>query len=189
MAIELLDGGGTGVRASVTKDTEELTDKGRLDVSARTADRIYYANRSGDSYVVLASVVPAAANDVFLYLKNLSSDFVMIIDWYRLCCGNSEIFDFFVNQTGTPGGDPSVITPVNMNLSSGNAANGIFYQDPDITGLDTGDHIDRIRPPENVGISSMIPGGVRLTQNTVFTVQAVTGGSAVEVTIGFHFGQ
>jgi hypothetical protein len=183
MAIELQDGGGTGLRANVTEDSE----KGRLDVSSRTADRIYYANRAGDSYVVLVNVTPAAGNDVFFYMKNTAQDVTLVVDWYRLCCGNSETFDFFVNQTGVPGGDPTPLTPINLNLSSGSAANGEFYEDPDITGLVSGDHIDRIRPPENVGGTGLIPGGLRLTQNTVFTIQAVTGGSPIEATIGFHF--
>lgn len=185
MTIEIGDGGGTGKRANVTEDSN----KGRLDVSARTADRIYYANRAGESYTMVVSTTPTAASDVFLYMKNTSTIKVLVIDWYRLCCGSVEIFDFFVNQTGTPGGDPTGLIPINMNLSSGNAADGEFYEDPDITGLDVGEHIDRIRPPDGIGVFGQIPGGLRLTQNTVFTVQAVTGGSAVEATVGFHFEQ
>ena len=183
MSMEISDGGGTGLRANVTRDAE----KGRLDASARSAERIYYSNRSGETYRLYSSVTPTAANDVFLYIKNTSTDKTLVIEWFRLCCGDTESFDFFVNQTGTLGGDPTAIVPVNMNLSSGNAANGIFYEDPDITGLDVGNRIDRIRPPATVGVSERIVGGIRLTQNTVFTVQALVGGSAVEAVLGFHF--
>jgi len=183
MPFEIVDGGGTGLRANVTEDS----DKGRLDVSARTAERIYYSNRNGLSYSVFADVTPAAANNIFFYMKNTSTDTTLVIDWYRVYCASNEKIDFFVNQVGEPGGSPTALIPVNLNLSSGNAALGIFYEDPDITGLDIGDHLDRVHVLANVDSIERIPGGIRLTQNTVFTLQALTGGLAIEATIGFHF--
>ena len=120
-------------------------------------------------------------------MKNISTDTDLIIDWYRLYCGSNEGFDFFVNQDGVPGGSPTALTPVNLNLSSGNSAPGIFYEDPDITGLDVGDHVDRVHVLANVDSKARIPGAIRLTQNTIFTIQALTGGLPVEATIGFHF--
>ncbi|MEE9573549.1 MAG: hypothetical protein V3W20_10910 [Candidatus Neomarinimicrobiota bacterium] len=183
MPVEIVNGGGTGLRASVTEDSG----KGRLDVSSRMAERIYYSNRSGLSYAVRASVTPAAANDVFFYMKNISTNTDLVIDWYRLYCGTNEGFDFFVNQDGEPGGSPTVLIPVNLNLSSGNSALGIFYEDSDITGLNVGNHIDRVHALANVDSVGRIPGGIRLTQNTIFTIQALTGGLPVEATIGFHF--
>ncbi len=183
MPIELLDGGGSGLRANVTEDST----KGRLDVSARIAERIYYANRNGDSYVVFSDITPTAANDVFLYIKNTSNNLTLILEWYCLWCATDEAFDFVVNQTGTLGGSPVALTPVNLNLASGKDAGEGFFEGADLTGLDAGDLVNRVRVRANVDNSGRIPGGIRISQNKVFTMQALTGGLPVEVTVGFNF--
>ena len=183
MPFQISDGDGKGIKARVGC----AYTLGRLDTSSRSAPRMFYSNRSdGQSYVAYSDVTPTAAADVFFYLKNTSKTRLLYLDWYRLWCGENEGFNIMLGQTGTPGGSPTAITPINMNLTVSHSADVTCYEDPDITGLDAGTQLDRVRILANVDSYAQVYGSLILGENDIVTLQAVTGGNPVEVSVGFY---
>ena len=57
----------------------------------------------------------------------------LVVEGVRLAASAAGDVYIQVSDNGTPGGDPTTVTPVNLNLGSGRTAAGTFYQDPDIT--------------------------------------------------------
>lgn len=177
----LKDGKGRGFLAEVDGDNT-------LKVTSRNLTFAHAINHNeGNAFLVFSDVIPTAANDVFMYMKNTSSK-DLIISWYRMWtpAGSSEAIDIFFNKTGTPAGT-TVITPTNMNLGSGNVAVGDFFEGVDITGLSGGNIADRIRIIGGEDVIASWAGDIIVTPNKVVTFQAVVGAIPVELTVGFYF--
>ncbi len=177
--MRIVDGTGMGHAVKVTTDF-------RMDVSSRSDDRMYYASRDNElAYFYYSDVTPTGADDVFCYIQNTSSTQKLIIKWIRAYCASAEAIDIYVGETGTPIGG-TAITPVNLNQASGNTADGAFEEGVNITGLSGGSQLDRIRLEAGVDAFTDF-NGLILGQNNTFTLHALTGTAATEVTIGFYY--
>ncbi len=119
----------------------------RLDVSAKTQERIMFASRDfGLSYTAVYDGVTGAADDFVAYLKNTSSTRNMFISDIEL-----ESFEavkwkvFAVTGVATSG---ESVTPSSLNRSKSIAPEATAMAgDTAITLLTTGDHLASVRTP------------------------------------------
>ena len=174
---------GTGGKYVAKVDNEN-----RLLVSATTHSENHHVNDlDEEAYLFFTTVTPTATGDTFAYLKNTSNK-DLIINWYRIWSGTSaEAIDIYIGKTGTPTGTTAMV-PVNMNITSKNEAEGLFYEGVDITGLSGGQEMDRLRlSGDGKDVLDSYPGHIIIQKGGVLTLQALTGGIALEVTLSFYY--
>lgn len=184
MAEIIEDGTGTGYKAKVNKNNE-------LEVKAITEHDISHVSHAfGGAYMMQAIDAGPAAGEYTLYFKNTDTKDFMIDNLYSYVTDTDVVLKFVV-VTGTAAG-ASVITPVNMNLGSGNAADGLCRGGAGgVTGLTPGAVIFTIYGGA-VFTPQIIPleGALIIPKNyaVAFEYDAGTGGA---VTIGFdgHYDQ
>ena len=120
MRTTINDGTGSGNKAGVQANA----------LAVSTATEALKANLRGDCYSVLSDVTPAggATQDFFYLMNNDSRDLVIfkIEGWYDDAKQEISVY-LGATDAGTAAGD--VLTPVNMNSGSGNAANVTCTQD------------------------------------------------------------
>jgi hypothetical protein len=147
----------------------------------------------GTAYTLLAIVTPDGADPsaslgvpCIFYLKN-TSDANLVITDVRTWAESAEYIDVYFNQTGTPiGGNEA--TPINMNLSSGKQASGVFLGSSRITGMSGGNLFDRLRVQADDGDHLFTwEEGIIMPKNTILTVYAGTGGISIETSISFYY--
>jgi hypothetical protein len=176
----LEDGTGQGYQAQVD-------DENRLHALATTQSTAHDANHNGKAYTLLVSVTPAAAGDCFCWLQNLDDE-DLILSGFWLWLAASEYIYIDLATTGTPGGSPTAITPANLNVGSGNVADGTFYQDPDITGLTSGRVGYRIYHLTLAGSTHYdLPQDIVVQKNQVVSFWVETGGTALHMTLEMHY--
>ncbi len=179
MDVNLQDGGSSGRKATVSTFN-------RLNVSAKTQPRIFYASRDeGLSFNSISDVASAAAGDYVFYLKNTSSTrnmFIQHIEFHSI-----EAVKWLIwKVTGTAAGTD--IDGNNLNLGSGLPSETENKGDGAVTGL-TADY--------QVGIHRTAAGGegemdytdaLILTPGTAVAVEYDTGTTGgCEVDCFFHF--
>lgn len=179
MSESILDGKGKGYKAGVTPDN-------RLDVSARVDTRMSYVSRDdGEAYFYYSDITPVGADDVVCYIKNTSTTKDLHITWMRTYCASADALDVYLGEVGTPIGGTAIV-PVILNQGKGNNAEGVIQEGANITGLSGGSQLDRVRM--EAGKDSFTEfHGLILGQNDVFTLRALTGTAAMEVTIGMYY--
>jgi hypothetical protein len=135
MAFQILDGTGKGYFAKVT-EANALLIKGEVHQIQH-----HYSKYYGDVYqAVTTFTVPSSGAYTIMHMKNTSPSLQMCITSVSLqAIGFSGIPD--INSYISIGTDTvysaggSLKTPTNVNLSSGNSAEAIFYtQNPTVTG-------------------------------------------------------
>ena len=175
------DGTGRGYQARV--DVEN-----HLHVLAVTEPTTLHTNQQeGESYSLLIDVTPTGAGDCFAWLQNLD-DKDLILEGFWLWLVASEYIYIDLATTGTPGGSPTAIVPANLNVGSGNVADGTFYQDPDITGLTSGRIAYRIYHLTSAGSTFYeLRSNVIVPKNQIISFWAQTGTTALHMTLNFHF--
>ena len=160
----------------------------RLNVSAKTRDRMFYISRDDQrAFNAVMPTMTAVAADYVFYLKNTSSVrnlFIQSIEFHSAVANVWRVFQV----TGTAAG-ATAITPSNINLGSlipaevtcmGGAAT--------ITGLTIGNQIGTHRTGADSSTAMAWGGGLILGPNTALVVEYESGaGGAVEVDCLFHF--
>ena len=119
---------------------------GRANVSSRSDSRAYYNSRDkGQTYSMVFDFQDAAAGEYGFYSKNTSTTGqTLVIDEINLCAvQNARIKLWYVTGTAASG---TLITPTNLNSSSGNSATATVMEGASaatgITGLTTAGLID-----------------------------------------------
>jgi len=176
--VEIEDGTGKGNVAGVDNDN-------RLQVSAKQAPRDFFISKDdGQFYSVISEDPTAVANEETIYLQNTSTSLNLFIDDITISSDTASIWRIkFV--TGTAAGG-SVLTPVNFNKTSSNAAAVISRGDGAVTGLTDDGDIGIIRVTAGGIHHHELKGSLILGQNDAIAVECETN-SAVEITIEFHF--
>ena len=106
---------------------------GRLNVSARSDERIFYNSRDrGQTYSWSSFDATAAAGEYTIYLQNTSTTLNLIIKDIFLTPGVAMTFKI-ATVTGTAAGTP--ITGYNLNRNSGNDAQANAFGDAAVTNL------------------------------------------------------
>ena len=153
--------------------------------SAITSDIQHHVNEDEkQAYNIVISQTPTGANDVFLYVKNTSEDNLWVASIF-LRSASAESVNFVLGDTGTPAGG-ATYTPVNKNAGSANLATGTFQTGNNITGLSGGSTVDTIfagTTTEHYHWES----GLILPKNQIFTLYAVTGAVAINMTVNIFY--
>lgn len=121
------DGKGKNGKASVSAVQ-------RLNVSAKTAPRIFYIARDDERSFTWNSSYSATSGDKVLYIKNTDTDRNLIIHFLSLGCANNGKFEIYT-ASGTAAG--TTITPTNLNVASRKEANSSQFGDAAVTGVST----------------------------------------------------
>jgi len=160
----------------------------RLNVSAKTRDRLFYISR--DDQQAFNAVMPsfsAAAGEYVFYLKNTSSSknlMLHTIEYHSVQAVHWKVFQ--VTGTAAAG---TVITPTNLNLGSGRTAEATCMGGgATITGLTIGNQIGTHRT-QATGEAGMDWGeGLILAPNTAIVLEYDTGTTGLcEIDCIFHF--
>ena len=160
----------------------------RLNVSAKSKNRLFYISR--DDGLAFNAVMPsfsAAAGNIVYYLKNTSADKNIMIDsleFHSLEAVHWKIF----SVTGTAAGG-TAITPANLNLGSGRAAEAtVMGGGATVTGL-TNVHQIGTHRTQATGEADMDWGdGLILAPNTAIAVEYEAGTTGLcELDCLFHF--
>lgn len=131
MGITIEDGLGTGSNAGISPTGN------RLNTSARQDGRLYYVSRdNGDAYTVFSIDTGQGADEHPLYFKNTSTTQKFYVSSISVAGADLGIYSV-IKATGTATG-VSALTPVNLNLTSGNTASATVRGDGDVTGFTPG---------------------------------------------------
>lgn len=141
MGLQISDGKGSGHQVKV--DSEN-----RLSVASIESSVEHYINhKDGKAYNCLFEQAPTAGDDCILYLYN-SSDFDMVIEGITTAVSQACELYFQLNDQGTRNA-ATELTPVNLNVGSGNKAEGTFEKGADLDGgaatLTGGIEFDRLK--------------------------------------------
>lgn len=175
--VKIEDGKGKGTSASVNSVN-------RLDVSSRSSSRDFYISRdNGQVYTITSEDAATAANEETIYLQNTSSTKNLFIDSIILA-SDAEVRFRLKFVTGTAAGS-TLLTAINLNKTSSNAAAVIARGDGAITGLtDDGDiALVTVGAGDTGGMS--LEDALILGQNDAVAIESEAIGD-VAITIEFH---
>ena len=160
----------------------------RLNVSAKTRDRMYYVSRDDEqAFNAVMPTFSASNGEYVFYLKNTSSTkniFMHTIEYHSLQAVHWKVFQC----TGTAAGG-TVIIPTNMNLGSGRLAEATCMGGgATITGLTITAQIGTHRTEATSEAEMNWGGGLILAPNTAIVVEYDTGTTGLcEIDCIFHF--
>lgn len=183
MAI-IQDGGGSGRQATVSSFK-------RLNVSAKTNPRLFYASRDeAQTYNCISELSGATSGSYVFYLKNESQDSNLYVRHLEFHSENAARWNIWHVQ-GTATGHE--ITPSNLNLGSGNLSDTTAY------GGDTADlsqavggltNIKRIGIHRNDALGEGEMGyddALIMTPGTAIAVEYIGTTGEVEIDAFYHF--
>ncbi len=189
--MQIEDGHGTGNKAKVST-------AGHLRVHAITQTMERHTNdEHGDSYNVLFSQSPTAADDCFFYMVNNSSEKEIIVEGIWLGFINATAVDaelyIKIGDKGTRN-SATALTPANLNAGSGRAADGTFEKGADLDGgaatLTGGTEIERFVFADVQNLTSKMfnfEQDIILPKNETMTMWATDAGATYYVTVVFNF--
>lgn len=159
---------------------------GRLNVSSRSDERIFYVSRDrGQAYSIRSFDAAAAVDEYSLYFKNTSTDKNFYVKSIDLSPGVDMTFKIST-VTGTAAGTP--ITPVNLNLSSGNAAEASVFGNAAVTNLTEASVLDTHQVLALTSTVVDFNDALILGQNDNIAVECdVNAGGTVTIVMVGHF--
>ena len=120
MGLMIEDGTGQGYKL-------KIDDENRAVVKAiRESLEAHISHEEGQLYSATATDAAQATTEYGFYLKNTSTDKYLIISKFVVTAEQADVVWALHEVTGTAGGS-AAITPKNLNLSSGNAAEATCY--------------------------------------------------------------
>jgi len=127
-----------------TGDTAEVTSENALKISGPVQTVDFHSTIEHQQYWTLPfeDIDPTAADDYFFYLKNTGTVLLSVPDIRLSTTVVGAVQVKWV--TGTAGGSPTDVTPVNRYLGSPNVPVATIQTDPDITGLSDAGELFRI---------------------------------------------
>lgn len=159
---------------------------GRLNVSSRSDERIFYASRDdGDAYIWHSVDAAAAAGEYIIYIQNTSPTKLLIIKEVVLSPGVDMSFKF-VTTTGTAAGTP--ISGFNMNLDSGNVSPDNSFGNAAVTNLTPVSvfHYEQVLALTSAKVD--FHDALILGQNDNFAIEGdIDAGGVLNVTVVGHF--
>ncbi len=181
MSFKIEDGGGTGNTAGVNK-------RQRLKVEAST-DLVghFVSLEDGQAFNVVSHTASAAAGQHILYLKNTSPTRTMFVNLLRVGASSAAVWKIW-EVTGSAG-TATVLTPSNLNLSSGILAEADSRGDLAVEGLTQGSQLAHVRHGVNMHADIPFDDILILGQNDAIAVEYDAGvnGSTAESLIRFYY--
>ena len=181
MGFVIEDGKGTSKKVGVS-------DGNRLLVESVSGTVEHTANTEGNAYHMLFQQTPSSSNTCFVYIENNSDTSITIEGLYLRLGGTSqtEQIEVKLKVTGTPSGTDT--TPVNCNTGSGAEADGVFVTGNNITGLSSGEIVERwYIESSNTSVIFNFEQDIIIQKNTSIALYAVSGSNEIDGTIVFHY--
>lgn len=159
---------------------------GRLNVSSRSDERIYYNSRDKQQTYLWHSLDSgAAAGEYIIYIKNTSTDKDLIIKEIILSPGVDMSF-IITTVTGTP--SSASITGFNLNRNSGNDAAAVAHGNAAVDNLTP---VQTLRTEQVLALTTAdieLHDAFRLGQNDAIAIEEdVNGGGTLAVSIIGYF--
>lgn len=168
MSLQIEDGKGRGNIAAVNSRQRLLT-IGNINTGSH-----YASLEDGRCFNVVSEDDDAAAGDFILYIKNDSTERLLIVDVVRVQAENAVTWKVW-QVTGTATGG-TTLTPKNMNLGSGISAVGTFLGNSAVGGLSTdGEMIAPARTPANTSLNIPFDDTLILGTNDAIAIEYDTG--------------
>ena len=188
--MQIEDGTGSGKTAGVNADN-------KLEVVAITASTEHETNHhNGLAFNVLFEQTPLEQNpsidstveSCIFYMQNTSEIDMTIEGVTHRLAGTVlvDILEIRGGETGVPIGGATV-TPVNLNLSSGNSAIGIFLAGDDITGLSGGVVLQRIYIASDGSQYHNFDQDIIVPRNRIITIYSMTPVAQISATVSFNY--
>ncbi|MCK5763373.1 MAG: hypothetical protein KAH05_04570 [Clostridiales bacterium] len=180
------DGTGSGVSVKVNHENQ-------LTTNAITIEEILHTTIDhGDSYTVFLESTPTYKDEsdtgdlCAFYLKN-TSEKKIIISQIGVWTESSRYVEPTINVEGIPT-NTEILTPTNMNLSSGNTASGLFYTGNSIYGISGGTRIARFRIPANSSTNfNSLNSKIIIPKNNILTMYVSEPDKKIELTFNFYY--
>jgi len=167
----------TGLAAKVTSNF-------RLQVESSSSERDFFVSKDdGQAYHLVSEDGTAVANEETIYLQNTSTDKNLFIDHINIATDTANKFRLKY-VTGTAAG--TIITAINLNKTSSNAAASNAFGNTTVTGLSDDGDIVIIRVGADDTGEMEFADKLILGQNDAVAVETEVN-AAVEMTIDFHF--
>ena len=183
------DGTGSGRTAGVNAEN-------KLEVVAVTASTEHATNHhDGLAFNICSEITPVppdpSAGDYrscIFYIKNTSEIDMTIegIDIRLGGTGEEDVIEVVGRDSGSPLGGITVI-PANLNLGSGNPAEGVFLQGSNITGIDGGECLQRIWIKSNGTNSYNFNQDIIVPKNRIVTFYSRNSVAELDITISFNY--
>jgi hypothetical protein len=181
------DGTGSGRTAAVNIDN-------KLEVVAITASTEHDTNhRDGQAYNAVfeqnpIEADPSAEEVCIFYFKN-TSEVDATFEGLSHRLAGSDLTDSLEIRGGDEG-DPvggASLTPANMNLGSGNSAQGTFLVGNNITGLSGGVILNKIYIESDGSNYTNFDQDIIVPRNRILTIYSMTPVEKISLTIGFNY--
>jgi hypothetical protein len=182
------DGTGSGRTVGVNIDN-------KLEVVAVTASTEHNTNHH-DGLAFNAAIeqtpVPtdpsASTKSCIFYLRNTSETDMTLegVDIRLGGTGKEDVIEVVGRDDGIPVGG-STVSPANLNLGSGNSADGIFLQGTDITGLSGGVVLQKVWVTSNGTKSYNFNQDIIVPKNRVITIYSRNSVDELDITISFNY--
>ena len=172
--------------AGVISNAMLVNAEGKGEIFATCIPLQYYANvRYKSFYSAVISVTPTGAGDCFFYLKNDSSD-DLIVTSLKTRGASTEKIQIKLGDSGTVGGTHAALTPISRHAGSNKPAEVTCESGVDITNLSGGSVVDIIYC-ETKAERWFWDSRLVVPKNTIMSFYAVTGAVALEAVVGFYF--
>lgn len=176
------DGKGQGYKAEVNSANQLET---RTVQQPRSE---WECHNHGTAYVMYFSQAAAngAANEVLGYIQNTSEDDLVIDEiGLHITAANTV---YISKVTGTAGGSPTAVTPVNMNVGSGRTATGTFYKDDSMSGLTDAGRLVNCYLAANAYLVRTINSTILIQKNSAIGIFVTTQQSqTLNCSVLFHY--
>lgn len=186
----LEDGTGSGRTAGVNRDN-------KLEVVAVTSTTEHNTNHhDGLAFNICAEVVPVASDpsggetrSCILYIKN-TAETDMTFEGIDVRLGDSGLEDVIEivgrDNEGSPIGGATA-TPVNLNLGSGNTAEGVFLKGSNIAGISGGEILQKIWVTSNGTKSYNFNQDIIVPKNRILTIYSRNSVGELDITLSFNY--
>jgi len=175
------------IKGGLNSKVADVSDGNRLKTYSVTESEEWFANEhNGKAFSLVVTQTPTAGGDCFVYIKNNSSN-ILVITSLKAYMGTDETIQVKLGDTGTAA-TGTTATPVNRNAGSGNVIDGTVETGNDITGLSGGVVVDQFffNADESTQKHTW-QSGIMIPKNKVLTLYAVTGGIAINCTLSLHY--
>jgi len=165
----------------------DVSDGNRAKFYGVTESEEWFANEScGCAFSLVLAQTPTAAGDCFCYIKNTSSE-SLIISSIKANVPTDEAIIVKLGDVGTPAGGATA-TPANRNAGSGETITGTVEAGNDITGLTLGVTVDRLSYNAAESTLKISWGsGIVVPENKVLTLYAEVGAILINATLSMHY--
>lgn len=174
----------TVIKSGVNGNTASVSDNNRLLVASVTETGLEFESKENGKAFSWVSTYSATGGDEVLSIKNTSTSEVLVIEEVIIGSSVANVFTLFEVTSGTAAG--TTLTPLNLNLGSGNSAASTSYGNAAVTGSLSGTTIAIDGVTANSFDTLDLKGGLVLQESDEIAITASATGS-VYVTLLGHY--